>query len=181
MKKIFTIDQFGTNERGEYTLAKVTPAEYLAKLYSNIANGELYIAKFADEEVCSLDTAAGLAEATQVWRCAVDASKADAAAVAAKEQELHAACKSIAARHAEKEKAMAAVRAAVEAVIERGGIRVASAVNRAQRLEKLYELGAPDFIIAAERRCLAEELALNAIASSCEEIGKEDFARLQDA
>ena len=76
---------------------------------------------------------------------------------------------------------MAAVRAAVEAVIERGGIRVASAVNRAQRLEKLYELGAPDFIIAAERRCLAEELALNAIASSCEEIGKEDFARLQDA
>ncbi len=40
--------------------------------------------------------------------------------------------------------------------------------NRALRLEKLYELGAPDFVIHNERLYLVENIALNAFATECE-------------
>ena len=52
--------------------------------------------------------------------------------------------------------------------------------NRALRLEKLYELGAPDFVIHNERLYLIENIALNAFAAEREVIEKKGFARLQD-
>ena len=76
---------------------------------------------------------------------------------------------------------MTIVKSAVEAAANEGGLRFAEAVVRAQRIEKLLKLGAPEVVITGERHCFAEELALNAIASSCEVIEKKDFARLQDA
>lgn len=55
------------------------------------------------------------------------------------------------------------------------GIRAANVLNRAQRLEKLIELGAPDFVVANERLYLIEELALNAFAVKREVIERDDF------
>ena len=76
---------------------------------------------------------------------------------------------------------MTIVKSVVDVAASKDGLRFADAVVRAQRIEKLLRLGAPEVIIAGERHCFAEELALNAIASSCEVIEKKDFACLQDA
>ena len=105
----------------------------------------------------------------------------DAAEIARKEQKLFDACKALAVLCVEEKDAMTIVKSAVEAAANKDGLRFAGAVNRAQRIEKLLKLGAPEVIITGERHCFAEELALNAIASSCEVIEKKDFARLQDA
>ena len=177
MKKIFTANQFDTNERGEYDLSGITPAEYLEKLYSNIEEGELYIAKSADEEGYYFITATDLSDATEIDRYTVDASKSDAAAIAAQEHKLYEVCKKAVARREKEETAMTFVKAATESVTDQSGLRIDNVVLRARRLTKLLQLGAPDLIIAGERRDLAEELALNAIASSCEVIAKEDFSK----
>ena len=177
MKKIFTAKQFDANERGEYDLSGITPAEYLEKLYSGIEEGELYIAKSADDEGYYFVTAADLSDATEIDHYTVDASKADAAAIAAQEQELYEICKKTVTRRVEEEETAAAVKAAAESVTDQSGLRIDNVVLRVRRLTKLLQLGAPDLIIACERRDLAEELALNAIASSCEVIAKEEFPK----
>ena len=181
MKKIFTINQFPANVHGEYSSADITPAEYLEKMYSNIEDGELYIAKNADEEGYWFVTADDLSDATEVYHYTVDVSKADAASIADKEQKLYDVCKALSALCAEDKAERAAVKSAVKAAANKDGLRFANAVNRALRLEKMLRLGAPEVIIENERHDFAEELALNAIASSCEVIEKKDFARLQDA
>ena len=181
MKKIFTVSQFPANEYGEYSPAGITPAEYLEKMYSDIEEGELYIAKDADEEGAVYVTAAALSDAAEVCHYVVDASKADAAEIARKEQKLFDAFTALAALCVEEKDVMTIVKSAVEAAANADGLRFADAVVRAQRIEKLLKLGAPEVIIAGERLCFAEELALNAIASSREVIEKKDFARLQDA
>ena len=181
MKKIFTVSQFPANEHGEYSPAGIAPAEYLEKMYSNIEEGELYIAKDADDEGAVYVTAAALSDAAEVCHYTVDASKADAAEIARKEQKLFDACKVLAALCVEEMDAMTIVKSVVDVAASKDGLRFADAVVRAQRIEKLLKLGAPEVIIAGERLCFAEELALNAIASSREEIEKKDFARLQDA
>lgn len=181
MKKIFTVSQFPANEHGEYSPAGIAPAEYLEKMYSNIEEGELYIAKDADDEGAVYVTAAALADAAEVCHYIVDASKADAAEIARKEQKLFDAFTALAVLCVEEKDVMTIVKSVVEAAANKDGLRFADAVVRAQRLEKLLKLGAPEVIIAGERLCFAEELALNAIASSREVIEKKDFARLQDA
>ena len=169
MKKIFTANQFPANEYGEYSPAGITPAEYLEKMYSNIEEGELCIAKDADDEGAVYVTAAALSDAAEVCHYTVDPSKADAAEIARKEQKLFDACKVLAALCVEEKDAMTIVKSVVDVAANKDGLRFADAVNRAQRIEKLLRLGAPEVIIAGERLCFAEELALNAIASSCEE------------
>ena len=178
MKKIFTVNQFPANEHGEYSLGDITPEEYLAKLYSNIDEGELCIAKNADEDGYYFETATELSDATEVYRYTVDVSKADAASIARKEQELCDVCKAISARRMEKEEAMAAVKAVAESVSDKDGLRFANVLNRAQRLGKMFELDAPDLVILNERCCLAEELALNAFATEYDVIAKEDFSKV---
>ena len=181
MKKIFTVSQFPANERGGSSPAGITPAEYLAKMYSNIEEGELCIAKDADDEGAVYVTAAALSDAAEVCLYTVNAAKADAEEIARKEQKLFDAFTALAALCVEEKDAMTIVKSAVEAAANADGLRFADAVVRAQRIEKLLKLGAPEVIIAGERLCFAEELALNAIASSCEAIEKKDFSRLQDA
>lgn len=173
MKKIFACDQFAFDENNEYSLSDVTPEEYLKKMLSCIDGGELYIAK--EEDDVSISLAENLSVADFVVKYTFAPSKIDAAAIIAKEQALFAACREIAGKKAGKKKTLAAVQAVVGENTDMQGIRAANVVNRVQRLEKLIELGAPDFVVANERLYLIEELALNAFAVKREVIERDDF------
>ena len=173
MKKIFACDQFASDENNEYSLSDVTPEEYLKKMLSCIDGGELYVAK--EEDDVSINLAENLSAADFVVKYTLDLSKADADAIIRKEQALFAACREIAGKKAGKKKTLAAVQAVVGENTDMQGIRAANVVNRARRLEKLIELGAPDFVVANERLYLIEELALNAFAVKHEVIERDDF------
>ena len=173
MKKIFACDQFAFDENNEYSLSDVTPEEYLKKMLSCIDGGELYIAK--EEDDVSISLAENLSVADFVVKYTFDLSKADVKAIIAKEQALFAACREIAGKKEGKKKTLAAIQTVVGENTDAQGIRTANVVNRAQRLEKLIELGAPDFVVANERLYLIEELALNAFAVKREVIERDDF------
>lgn len=173
MKKIFACDQFVSDENNEYSLSDVTPEEYLKKMLFCIDGGELYVAK--EEDDVSINLAENLSAADFVVKYTLDLSKADADAIIRKEQALFAACREIAGKKAGKKKTLAAVQAVVGENTDMQGIRAANVVNRARRLEKLIELGAPDFVVANERLYLIEELALNAFAVKREMIERDDF------
>ena len=176
MKKIFACDQFASDENNEYSLSDVTPEEYLKKMLSCIDGGELYVAK--EEDDVSINLAENLSAADFVVKYTLDLSKADADAIIRKEQALFAACREIVGKKAGKKKTLAAVQAVVGENTDMQGIRAANVVNRARRLEKLIELGAPDFVVANERLYLIEELALNAFAVKREVIERDDFLQL---
>lgn len=173
MKKIFTCDQFALKANNEYSIADVTPEEYLKKMLSCLDGGVLYIAK--EEDNVSINLAQSLSSADFVVKYAFDLSKADASAIIAKEQTLFFACREIARKKEGKKKTLAAVQTVVSGNSDMHGIRAANVLNRAQRLEKLFELGAPDLVVANERLYLIEELALNAFAVKREVIEKDDF------
>lgn len=173
MKKIFACDQFVSDENNEYTLSKVTPEEYLKKMLSCLDGGELCIAKAEDD--VSINLAQSFSSADFVVKYTFDLSKIDAAAIVAKEQALFAACREIAGKKEGKKKTLAAVQTVVGENTEGKGIRAANVLNRAQRLEKLLELGAPDLVVANERLYLIEEFALNAFAVKREVIERDDF------
>lgn len=173
MKKIFACDQFVSNENNEYSLSDVTPEEYLEKMLSCIDGGELCIAKKEDD--VSINLAENLSVADFVVKYTFDLSKIDVATVVAKEQALFAACREIAGKKEGKKKTRGAVQTVVGENTDAQGIRVVNVVNRAQRLEKLLELGAPDFVVANERLYLIEELALNAFAVKRGVIERDDF------
>ena len=173
MKKIFSFDQFALKANNEYSLADVTPEEYLKKMLSCIDGGELYIAK--EEDDVSINLAENLSVADFVVKYTLDLSKIDAAAIVAKEQALFAACRAIAGKKEGKKKTLGAIQTVVGENTDAQGIRVMNVVNRAQRLEKLLELGAPDFVVANERLYLIEELALNVFAVQHEVIERDDF------
>lgn len=59
-----------------------------------------------------------------------------------------------------------------------GGLCGCSVVNRAMRLEMLFELGAPSFIIYNEKRELFEKMALNTYAKNREIIEKEQIGQV---
>ena len=173
MKKIFTCDQFDSDENNEYSLSDVTPEEYLEKMLSCIDGGVLYIAKKEDD--VSINLAENLSVADFVVKYTFDLSKIDAAAIIAKEQALFAACREIAGKKEGKKKTLGAIQTVVGENTDAQGIRVMNVVNRAQRLEKLLELGAPDLVVANERLYLIEELALNAFAVKRGVIERDDF------
>ena len=173
MKKIFACDQFDSDENKGYSLSDVTAEEYLKKMFSCIDGGVLYIAK--EEDDVSISLAENLSVADFVVKYTFDLSKIDAAAIIAKEQTFFAACREIAGNKAGKKKTRIAVQTVVGENTDMHGIRTANVLNRAQRLEKLIELGAPDFVVANERLYLIEELALNAFAVKREVIERDDF------
>ena len=173
MKKIFACDQFASDKNNEYSLSDVTPEEYLKKMLSCIDGGVLYIAK--EEDDVSINLAENFFVADFVVKYTFDPSKIDADAIIAKEQALFAACREIAGKKEGKKKTLAAIQIVVGENTDEQGIRTANVVNRAQRLEKLIELGAPDFVVANERLYLIEELALNAFAVKREVIERDDF------
>lgn len=176
MKKIFACDQFALKANNEYSLADVTPEEYLKKMLSCIDGGELCIAKEKDD--VSINLAQRLSSADFVVKYTFDLSKADTAAIIAKEQTLFAACREIARKKEGKKKTLAAIQAVVGENTDGKGIRAANVLNRAQRLEKLLELGAPDLVVANERHSLIEELALNAFAVRREVMERDEFLQV---
>lgn len=173
MKKVFACDQFAFDENNEYSLSDVTPEEYLKKMLSCIDGGELYIAK--EEDDVSISLAENLSVADFVVKYTFAPSKIDADAIIAKEQALFTACREIAGKKEGKKKTLGAIQTVVGENTDAQGIRVMNVVNRAQRLEKLLELGAPDFVVANERLYLIEELALNAFAVKRRVIERDDF------
>lgn len=173
MKKIFACDQFVSDENNEYSLSDVTPEEYLEKMLSCIDGDELCIAKKEDD--ISINLAENFSVADFVVKYTFDLSKIDVATVVAKEQTLFAVCREIAYNKEGKEKALAALQTVVGENTDAQGIRAANVLRRAQRLEKLLELGAPDFVVANERLYLIEELALNAFAVKRGVIERDDF------
>lgn len=102
MKKIFACDQFALKANNEYSLADVTPEEYLKKMLSCIDGGELCIAK--EEDDVSINLAQRLSSADFVVKYTFDLSKADTVAIIAKEQTLFAACWEIARKKRERRK-----------------------------------------------------------------------------
>ena len=173
MKKIFACDQFAFDENNEYSLSDVTPEEYLKKMLSCIDGGVLYIAK--EEDDVSINLAENLSVADFVVKYTFDLSKIDVATVVAKEQTLFAACRENTKKKEGKKKTRGAVLTVVGENTDAQGIRAANVLNRAQRLEKLFELGAPNLVVANERLYLIEELALNAFAVKRGVIERDDF------
>lgn len=180
--KIFTQQSFNRENFGE-----VTPAEYLEVMFANVEDGKLAIGRAEDE--WGFDLSEDENAATRVYIYTIDMAKADVKAITATVHSLIAdfaeIVKSggfgIAAEDAEKilgehlfnvweryvrksvserEEGMIAEYAARIG----GKVRGASVVNRAQRLVKMFELGAPECVVLNEERSFAEVLALNICA-----------------
>ena len=173
MKKIFACNQFAADESKAYPLAGVTPEKYLETMLSCFENGELYIAHKEDD--VSIELAADLTDASYAKRYAVDVAKMDIADIIEKEQSLSNICKEISGKIKRRSIVREILKAEVKKVAAEKQICIENIYNRALRLEKLYELGAPDFVIHNERLYLIESIALNAFATECEVIGKESF------
>ena len=171
MKKIFACVQFDRDENTEYTLGNLTPEEYLKKMLSCVEDGELCIAKTKTD--VSIELANNLKEASYLERYKIDLTKTDVAAIVAKEKEVFEACRELALKRQKRDETLAAVQIVVGEKIDRQGLRAENVENRACRLEKLLELGAPDFVVNSERRYLIEELALNAYATKSKTVFKQ--------
>ena len=176
MKKIFACDRFAADENKEFSFTDVTPEKYLETMLSCIENGELYIAHKEDD--VSIELAADLSAASYVKRYVIDIAKMDIADIIEKEQSLSNICKEISGKIKRRSIVREILKAEVKKVAAEKQICIENIYNRALRLEKLYELGAPDFIIHNERRYLIESIALNAFATECDVIGKEDFPKV---
>ena len=172
MKKIFACDRFASDENNEYSLADVTPEEYLRTMLSCVDGGILCIAK--REDAVSIELAENLSSADFVVKYTFDLSEIDAAAIVAKEQSAFSACREIARKHEGKKKTLAAVKALAEKITS-GRLCGLNVLNRAQRLEKLLELGAPELVVMNERRYFIEAIALNAFAVKRAVIERDDF------
>ena len=178
MKMIFACDQFAADEKEERSLASITPEMYLKTMLSCIENGELYIAHREDD--VSVELAANLTDASYVKRYVIDVAKMDIADIIAKEQSLSNVCKEISGKIKRRSIAREILKAEVIKVAAEKQICIENIFNRALRIERLYELGAPDFVIHNERLYLIESIALNAFATECEVIEKEDFSNVFD-
>lgn len=170
---------------------EVTPAEYLEVMFANVENGKLAIAREEDE--LRSDLAEDEGTVTRVYAYTIDMTKVNVRGIAEEVNSLIADFKEIAekggfgiaAEDAEKilgerlykiwEKF---VRKSVseneddmiaEYAARIGGkVCAASVVNRAQRLVRMFELGAPSFVVLNEERSLAEVVALNICANEVE-------------
>lgn len=176
MKKIFACDRFAADENKEFSFTGVTPEKYLETMLSCIENGELYIAHKEDD--VSIELAADLTDASYVKRYVIDVSKMDIADIIEKEQSLSNICKEISGKIKRRSIAREILKAEVKKVAAENQVCIENIFNRALRIERLYELGAPDFVIHNERLYLIENIALNAFATECEVIEKEDFSKV---
>ena len=180
--KIFTQQSFNRENFGE-----VTPAEYLEVMFANVEDGKLAIGRAEDE--WGSDLAEDENAATCVYTYTIDMSKTDVEGITATVNSLIADLMEIAGKGgvnitAENAEAVLGgrlckvwakyVRKSVseneddmitEYAARIGGkVRGASVVNRAQRLVKMFELGAPECVVLNEERSFAEVLALNICA-----------------
>ena len=176
MKKIFACDQFAADEKEERSLASITPETYLKTMLSCIENGVLYIAQKEDD--VSIELAANLSDASYVKVYVIDVAKIDIADIIEKEKALTNICKEISGKIKRRSIAREILKAEVIKVAAEKQMCIENIFNRALRLEKLYALGAPDFVIHNERLYLVENIALNAFATECEVIGIEDFSKV---
>ena len=173
MKKIFACDRFAADENKEFSFTGITPEKYLETMLPCIENGNLYIAQKEDD--VSIELAADLYDASYVKRYAVDISKMDIADIIEKEKALSNICKEISSKIKRRSMVREMLKEHVKNIVAGKQMCIENIFNRALRLEKLYELGAPDFVIHNERLYLIENIALNAFATECEVIEKEDF------
>lgn len=176
MKKIFACNLFEMDENKEFSFADVTSEKYLETMLSCIENGELYIAQKEDD--VSIELATNLSDASYVKRYVVDVSKMDIVDIIEKEKALSNLCKEISGKIKRRSIVREILKVEINKVIAEKQMCIENIFNRALRLEKLYELGAPDFVIYNERLYLIENIALNAFATGCEGIGKEDFSKV---
>ena len=175
MKKIFACDQFAADEKEERSLASITPETYLKTMLSCMENGELYIVQKEDD--VSIELAADLTDASYVKRYVIDVAKIDIADIIAKEKVLSNICKEISGKIKRRSIVREILKAEVIKIAAEKQVCIENIFNRALRLEKLYELGAPSFVIHNERLYLIENIALNAFATECEMVEKEDFSK----
>lgn len=176
MKKIFACNLFEMDENKEFSFADVTSEKYLETMLSCIENGELYIAQKEDD--VSIELATNLSDASYVKRYVVDVSKMDIVDIIEKEKALSNLCKEISGKIKRRSIVREILKVEINKVIAEKQMCIENIFNRALRLEKLYELGAPDFVIYNERLYLIENIALNAFATECEVIKKEDFSKV---
>lgn len=176
MKKIFACNQFATEEDKEFSLVGITSEKYLETMLSCIENSELYIAE--KEEKVSIELAVEFSEASYIKMYTVDVCKIDVINIIVKEKALSNICKDIAAKGEKEKTVLAEVKKSAERIAGGEGICMTNVVNRAQRVEKLYELGAPDLVVNNERLYLLEYLSLNEIATKCNIIKREDFPQV---
>lgn len=162
MTKIFARNQFSDIKNDGDASPDISPEVYLQTMLSCVKDGELRIAKKRTD--VSVELADDLDSASYVDRYQMDAMNVNAEAVLSKEQAIFAVCKAIALKDEEKDAVLTEVRTAVLAMIEPNGLRAENVVNRAHRLEKLLQLGAPALIVNQERCYLVEELMLNTYA-----------------
>ena len=175
MKKIFARDRFAADENKEFSFTGVTLEKYLETMLSCIENGELYIAQKEDD--VSIELATNLSAASYVKRYVIDVAKIDIADIIAKEKVLSNICKEISGKIKRRSIVREILKAEVIKVAAEKQVCIENIFNRALRLEKLYELGAPGFVIHNERLYLIENIALNAFATECEMVEKEDFSK----
>ena len=176
MKKIFACNLFEMDENKEFSFADVTSEKYLETMLSCIENGELYIAQKEDD--VSIELATNLSDASYVKRYVVDVSKMDIVDIIEKEKALSNLCKEISGKIKRRSIVREILKVEINKVIAEKQMCIENIFNRALRLEKLYELGAPDFVIYNERLYLIENIALNAFVTECEVIKKEDFSKV---
>ena len=155
MTKIFSRSCF-ESEDAFYALS---PADYLKTMLSFVDGGKLYIAIYADD--VSVELAESVDKATIIAEYEFDAGKADVAAICAKEGEIDDVCREVGDKNISELKEQ--ISASVKNIITAGAY-TDNVIIRAQRLARMYQLGAPDFLILGERRYLIESIALNSCA-----------------
>lgn len=181
--KIFSQKSFNREN-----IEEVTPAEYLKVMLANINGGKLAIARAEDD--LGSDLAEDENAATRVYTYTIDMSKVNFKAMAKVVNSLIADFAEIAkwggfnitAENAEtvlgerlykiwEKYVRKSVSQSEEGMIAEYAARIggkvcaASVVNRAQRLVRMFELGAPDCVVLDEARCFAEVFALNICAN----------------
>lgn len=167
---------------------EVTPAEYLEVMFANIDDGKLAIAR-AEDDIGS-DLAEDENAATRIYHYTIDMAKVDVEGITATVNSLISDLKEIAQKGgfniaAENAEAVLSgrlckvwakyVRKSVseneddmiaEYAARIGGkVCAASVVNRAQRLVRMFELGAPQCVVLDGERNFAEVFALNICAN----------------
>ena len=163
---------------------EVAPAEYLEAMFANIDGGKLAIARAEDD--LGSDLAEDENAATRIYHYTIDMAKVDVEGITATVNSLIADLKEIAQKggfNIAAENAEAVLGGRLCKVWEKyvsksvsededdmiaeyaarigGKVRGASVVNRAQRLVRMSELGAPQCVVLDEERNFAEVFALN--------------------
>lgn len=167
MTKIFSRGCFESDEE----FYALSPEDYLKTMLTFVDGGKLYIAIYADD--ISVELAESVDKATIIAEYEFDVNKADVFAICAKEGEIDDVCREVGDKNISELKEQ--ISASVKNIITAGAY-TDNVIIRAQRLARMYQLGAPDFLILGERRYLIESIALNICAGERHIAGKARLA-----